>query len=336
MGKTPLCTDAAEPVAGGTTADKYVSRQHHGVAHRAEPRRAASSPRRGPQADGTAAWPRRRATAYHVVYHTAPPNSSSPLRASSLLSSLRPFCPSRSCSLALSLLLLDLVSSTYFFFFLSSLLPIPSFRPFFFRSPSHPSDPSIFVSFFFGIDGSLSLSLYLLLFSATGYSFYLFHPPAAEGSVPRLYTFEYYGNVDALRGRGIVLPRFGLSGHSTGSPARSRGKKERAESAAAGEGPSAPNGELTRMWEREKDEKRGRGRPSSSLVHIPTKYPFRRIYIVGGMRLLSAAASIISPNEDAHRHPRARIQKRVIICHSVGARAIFGCRVPPPRRHAAF
>lgn len=110
MGKTPLCTDAAEPVAGGTTADKYVSRQHHGVAHRAEPRRAASSPRRGPQADGTAAWPRRRATAYHVVYHTAPPNSSSPLRASSLLSSLRPLCPSRSCSLALSLLLLDRVS----------------------------------------------------------------------------------------------------------------------------------------------------------------------------------------------------------------------------------
>jgi len=39
MGKTPLCTDAAEPVAGGATADKYVSRQHHGsVAHRAEAR----------------------------------------------------------------------------------------------------------------------------------------------------------------------------------------------------------------------------------------------------------------------------------------------------------
>lgn len=164
MGKTPLCTDAAEPVAGGTTADKYVSRQHHGVAHRAEPRRAASSPRRGPQADGTAAWPRRRATAYHVVYHTAPPNSSSPLRASSLLSSLRPLCPSRSCSLALSLLLLDRVSTYFFFFFLSSLLPIPSFRPFFFRSPSHPSDPSIFVSFFFGIDGSLSLSLSFAFF----------------------------------------------------------------------------------------------------------------------------------------------------------------------------
>ncbi|KAL0107791.1 hypothetical protein PUN28_014812 [Cardiocondyla obscurior] len=37
MGKTPLCTDAAEPVAGGAVADKYVSRQHHGVAHHAEP-----------------------------------------------------------------------------------------------------------------------------------------------------------------------------------------------------------------------------------------------------------------------------------------------------------
>ncbi|KAL2733356.1 hypothetical protein V1477_014324 [Vespula maculifrons] len=38
MGKTPLCTDAAGPVAGGATADKYVSGQHHGVADYGEPR----------------------------------------------------------------------------------------------------------------------------------------------------------------------------------------------------------------------------------------------------------------------------------------------------------
>lgn len=31
MGKTPLCTDAAEPVAGGAAADKYVSGQHHAM-----------------------------------------------------------------------------------------------------------------------------------------------------------------------------------------------------------------------------------------------------------------------------------------------------------------
>lgn len=66
MGKTPLCTDAAEPVAGGATADKYVSRQHHGsVAHRAEGSLAAS---------GVHGIPRR-------VPHAAPPNSSSALRA---------------------------------------------------------------------------------------------------------------------------------------------------------------------------------------------------------------------------------------------------------------
>lgn len=50
MGKTPLCTDAAEPVAGGATADKYVSRQHHGVAHRAEPSGAAPCRAEAPRA----------------------------------------------------------------------------------------------------------------------------------------------------------------------------------------------------------------------------------------------------------------------------------------------
>ncbi|KAI4474652.1 hypothetical protein M0804_014739 [Polistes exclamans] len=38
MGKTPLCTDAAGPVAGGAVADKYVTGQHHGVADYGEPR----------------------------------------------------------------------------------------------------------------------------------------------------------------------------------------------------------------------------------------------------------------------------------------------------------
>lgn len=58
----------------------------------------------------------------------------------------------------------------------------------------------------------------------------------------------------------------------------------------------------------------------------------RRIYIVGGMRPLSAAASIISPNEDAHRHPRAYPEARYYMPLSRGgARAIFGRR----NRHVA-
>lgn len=83
MGKTSLCTDAAEPVAGGATADKYVSRQHHGgVAHRGS-RSLSRYPQVPPVPHGI---PRR-------VPRVAPPNSSWALlsfpRAQTLLTRLR-------------------------------------------------------------------------------------------------------------------------------------------------------------------------------------------------------------------------------------------------------
>jgi len=97
--------------------------------------------------------------------------------------------------------------------------------------------------------------------------------------------------------------------------------------------PATPAGRVARAtlgprdWtERERERERERGgeeegeeRGSSSVRLSPTNIYCRR--------LLSAAASIISPNEDAHRHPRAYPEARYYMPLSRGgARAIFGRR----------
>lgn len=292
MGKTPLCTDAAEPVAGGAVADKYVSRQHHGVAHRAEPSR---EPRPAGRYRGMAT-PKSHGIPRRVPHRTSQ------------------FLFATSCSLPFSfpLVLSLLALSIHFFlsvlslcprsFALSSFLPFCLFPPCLFLSlfllPSVClCPPRIDESLFFG-----------------GRCLYLFHSPTA--SVPRFYTFEYYGNVDALVDAELYCRCFC---HPTGSPARSRG-----EEGAPRRTVRDPNGVRTgsrRRW-------------PSFLSALPC-HPFRRIYIVGGMRLLSAAASIISPNEDAHRHPRVYPEARYYMplsrspCH-------FRSSGSPPCRRAAF
>lgn len=163
--------------AGNTTAWHTAPRR---AEPEPEPRRAV--PRRGPQTGYRGMATPKSRTAYHVVY-TAP----------HLPIPLRHFVPAT--PLFPSLFVLSLLAhSTHFFlsllstFLAPSLHVLSSFLPF---CPSPPFCP-------------LSLSYRRISFLSVGRCLYLFHSPTA--SVPRFYTFEYYGNVDALRGRGIVLP----------------------------------------------------------------------------------------------------------------------------------
>lgn len=185
MGKTSLCTDAAEPVAGGAAADKYVSRQHHGVAQRAKPRHAALS-----CAVAHRPIPRHGHAESHgiprCVYHTAPPNSSSPLRGFDPLS---PVSPLFLLSLLAHSLFLSLSLSHSYSFALHLFLPFP------FLTLSR----SIVSRLFFPFSASppvLPVSMDLFSSAGTARSIF-FILQRAIGSVPRLYTFEYYGNVHA-------------------------------------------------------------------------------------------------------------------------------------------
>lgn len=163
MGKTPLCTpDAAEPVAGGATADKYVSRQHHGVAHRAEPSRAA--PSRGLRRHGdTAARPRREPHGIpHRVPRGTPPNSSSPPRASpsSLSRGLLTLSPPLALPRLLRAfgpLLLSFLALP-FSFFCFPVLAFPFFFPLLFRSSIVPLEVNGFL-LSFAEDASILLIL---------------------------------------------------------------------------------------------------------------------------------------------------------------------------------
>lgn len=152
--------------AGNTTA-------WHTASRRAEPRRAA--PRRGMATPKSHGISRR-------VRRTAPPNSSFAASSSPRFSSL---------SLPLSLLLFLALSAHFFpplflspsFFLPPFLTPRPS-RPFLSLPLFPPSPPSF--------------SPYRRIsFLRRGRTFCLFHSPARH-SAPRFYTFEYYGNVDAL------------------------------------------------------------------------------------------------------------------------------------------
>lgn len=210
MGKTPLCTDAAEPVAGGTTADKYVSRQHHGVAHRAE-LRPEPSPKPGIPRHGHAESP-------HGIPRRVPaPHLPIPLRHFVLLLSSLP--PSDAHPRVLSLLALSL--STHFFL---------SFRAFcrvFFSfscpllAPSLFLPPSTYVPL-------VSMNL-LSSASVASVSFILLQRPR-----DRSRAFIHL-NIMEMSTRSWTRNCIGVSPPvSTGSPARSCGEEENWEDPSSG------------------------------------------------------------------------------------------------------
>lgn len=187
MGKTPLCTDAAEPVAGGATADKYVSRQHHGsVAHRAEARSLRYPGRAAPRCP------------WHTTSCTA-------RRTSQFLFGTR-------CLSSLSLSLLRFPQG-------SSLVPSLSVSIRFFLSFL------LFLLFPLSFSPSTAPRRISLPRTSLPLSFYSGSPGGEIGPALLYRAFEYYGNVDALFSwtRGIVLPCFC---HPTGSPARRKERRE--------------------------------------------------------------------------------------------------------------
>lgn len=200
MGKTPLCTDAAEPVAGGATADKYVSRQHHGsVAHRAETRSLRYPDRAAPRCPRHTTSCTARRTSQFLFGTWCLSSLSSPSRREA-----------RSFSHFQSL-------------FISSFPSSRSFSPSFCRSFS-----------FFSLSSSPSAASRRISLPRTSLPL-SFYSGSRGGSVPRFYIVHL--NIMEMSTlswtRGIVLP---CLCHPTGSPARSRGEeKERREEPSARE-----------------------------------------------------------------------------------------------------